>query len=1348
MDSVYSIGNQRRIMRRLLGRPPVDSSHESTGVTSSPLSSQYRQSASQNAVFPAGAPIACLDRSPNGHSAVLGGRHILKTVNFDGLVIREGLDLRVLLANNPDQLSIRDVKWGTGHSSSTIFTACAGGKIFQYDLSRVGPNATAGRGIDFIQTREDSRQVNTLDINPHRGTYMVSGSQDGIVRCFDIRTPIQTRTGPSFRAVQAFKCNADGVRHVQWSPKDAFTFACGTEQGVVLKWDIRKNTAPVLRINAHDKTCSSIAWHHDGDHLASAGWDSKCHIWSMSKTADKRQKPKLTISTPAPVATLAWRPGQWSATAQGKRSSQIAVSYDENSQKKYGINAVHIWDLARPTMPYRELHRFDISPSAMLWHDQYLLWTAGQDGLFNQCDVAFAPKVIDRQTVSTMDFSSRGEVLMFLDERAPPERPRPASHILHPEGAHMLRPENPHTLHPGGTPLTSYSSSPATPRFSVSRSDSEDDAIGSFLGPRRRSSRRRRPGARSGTNLSTTPPDPSVDDILSLEQTIKVTGIYKPRQTMAIGRLPFSVNVDVYQYLTVNYLETLHQLLPSSPGGKPLPERITAILEHYAIAAENVRQFRLAQTWRILAWSMDLVLRTRSQYHFETRMENLRTPFSRKKSDNRAKIAAQSLEMSLELPTDGDITPRKVVSTGSLDTKASHSMSLLARELESTSNVPTPLARPIPDNVEDQSHDTGRGKVLTPIIEPESFTLPPAIHSRSTEQRRRLDSEPLSIVSHDSETTQASTEGYDFYDTETIANAIDVPLGKSAAPPGLDHRPKGSPSRIRRPVLRHDSDESFSQVFSISDGSRRATGLTSSSDGSVPARGAIKAAIMDGVQNGALVEENDFGSRIRGRHLEESPSMQGDLPVRRMLERTDTNFSVFTDEHHMITQTTTDSFESPYRSQTDTEFPLGSPPRNALSVDGYELEDDYRSPYIIERDYLYWVGDPPYPHPVQSFVGPPRRAPPPLQPYSLVSRALAYEAKSSALNASAMVLLLKPLVPDDVIDPFHAAAILRQQHTRLMSMKLFVEAALLRKLCMRGWPGGVLSSWGEDYPAIYNQAHRDVEVGFLCPTCRKPREISRSPNSTDSIWRCERCKARMAPCAVCGHREAPPDVPVPPTMPGLRPGMHRSGQGEDDKTFLSTWWFCPGCSHGGHSSCLQAWHGAFETGHSMVGAELDDASALESSEGLCPMDGCGHACLPGRGRDEVAVARTEETTRAVREAARKANKTATGLGGGIDVLGTIGGGIDHLAPDAHYASNGMELPPPYHSIRSDGHDIPQSRAVESVREALTGSSSHAGGSRLGLGTTSILSSSPGRSGERTDRERRKSVKFLPTTEER
>lgn len=1309
-------------MRRFLGRGTADSSHDGTGVTSSPLSAQFRPSAAQNAVYNAHAPLHSLDRSPNGHFAVLASRHVLRTVSVDGLAIKDVIDVRPLLTGNTDQYSIRDVKWGTGPGSSTIFTACAGGKIFQYDLTRTGASATAGRGVDSIQIREDSRQVNTLDVNPHRGTWLLSGSLDGIVRCFDIRSPAQTRTGLTFRAIQAFKCNADGVRQVQWSPKDGFIFACATEQGVVIKWDIRKATAPLLRINAHD-TCSAIAWHPDGEHLLSAGWDGKCHVWDMSKNADKRQKPKWSIATPAPVSALAWRPGQWSATAQGKRASQIAVSYDEISQKRFGINSVHIWDLARPTMPYLEIRRFDSPPSSILWHDQYLLWTAGHDGLFNQCDVTFAPKVMDRQAVSTMAFSSRGDIAMLLDERTTPKRPRP-----------------PHVVSQETTPTASFSSTPATPRFSVSRSDSEDDVISTFLGPRRRGSRRRRPSMRSANTLSTTPPTGSgstaIDEIMSLDQTIKVTGIYRPQQSMALGHVPGTMQPGLYGYLAVNYLETINRELPYTPGGKSMPERIAFILEVFAGAAEKVSQFRLAQTWRILAYGIGLVLDRRAQHHFETRIERLKATVSKEKGDLRTVSLSQHLEASLDLPTDGDTTPRKAMPAGSYDHRAANPMSLIAKELESTSNVATPLAGPVTETTDfADTYESGRGKKLTPIIEPESFNLPASIHSY--DRRKRLDSEPLSVMSHGSETTQASVEGYDFYDTETLSRAIDVPsAAKRVVPPIARSHGATSPDKGRRPFLREDSDDSLGQMFSVSDG-RKTNTMTDSSNGSLSSQSAIDLAGSRSHRRSQTSDDAILGSRIRGSHLDGSPgAVRGSYPLRRMLERTDTNYSAFTDEHQLITQTTSGSFESPYRSQTETEFPLGSFQLAPAAVDP---DDDHRSPFIIESDYLCWPEDPPYPYPVQpspKFSSNPSL---PISPYSLIARTLAFEVKSSALNASAIVLLLKPLLPEDVIDSFQAAAILRQHHARLMSLKLFIEASLLRKLCIKGWPGGTLSSWGDDYPAITSPAHEGVNVGFSCSTCHKPREIDRRSSSTESVWQCKRCKSFTAPCALCGHREVPPSIPSVPTTHSPTPLPN-----EPVEPILNTWWYCPGCGHGGHSSCMQAWHAGFEA-DDRHGADAlsDDPDPFESSEGYCPLDGCGHACLPGRGgRDDAVLSRSDDIHRAVRHATRGAAKLDESLSASIDGLPLMVGSERSLGPETqahqHGAAAGL-------SVRSDGNDIPQSRAVETVREAL-GSHPHpiigSSRDRTGLGTGSILSSSPGRTGERVERERRKSVKFV------
>ncbi|SPQ17657.1 787e5f86-6b8f-4401-a052-dd6355bc31e3 [Thermothielavioides terrestris] len=1417
---MYSIGNQGKIMRKLLGKPLPDSAHDAhvhahshspsptaaataaAAITSSPLAPNYRPTASQDVLYHAGVPIACLDSSPDGRSAVLAGRHVLKTITFDGLAVKEGIDLRALLLAQPsqryntpasvaDQLSVKAVRWGESQGNPAIFTAGTGGKIFQYDLVRagfIGPGAP----VDCVQIREDSRQVNALDINPHRNSWLLSGSQDGIVRCFDVRQPTQARAGATFRSIQAFRCHADGVRHVQWNPRDGFLFACATEQGSVMKWDMRKPNAAVLRIKAHDRTCTAMAWHPDGIHLASAGVDSKCYVWDMSRQ-DKRQKPKWTLSTPAPAGTLAWRPGQWSATARGKRASQLAVSYDESSQKRYGISAVHVWDFARPTMPYKEVCWFESSPSAMLWRDQYLLWTAGQDGIFSQCDISFAPNVIDRQAVSTMTFSPQGDVLMLLDERPPPQR-RPRPHIVHHDTV----------------AVPSFSSSPTTPQFSVSRSDSEDDAIGSFIGPRWRGSRRRRPSTRSTAMLSTTPPaGPGMEEVMSLEQTIRATGTYKPQQAMAVSHVPAAANAEVYGYLAVNYLEALHRDLPYSPGASPLPDRIATILEHYARAAAHVKKFRLAQTWRILAFAVDMLLHRRAQYHLERRMDRHHYAVRRKseaKAKAKAKALAELFSAPMQTTLDGEDTPRKVVPLTSFD-NALRSRSLLSEELESTSNVPTPLARPVPDLPDvDRPDVRERGRKLTPIVEPESFTLPPAARPPSLDSRKRLDSVPLSVASHESEATYASTEGYDFYDTEALANAIDVPRMRSAPTQALDYRRPASPPRgARHHLVRHDSGESYVHLFSISNESRRTTGLTTSSDGSLTGRTAEAAALAE-LQNR---DREQFESRMRGDEVRNTPDSTAAMPPHRLLQRTETDMTTFTDEHHAITQTTTDSFESRFPSQPEPDAPPESPLQQPSPPESPLCFEDDQSPFIVETDYLCWPDDHPYPYPAHPSTGAaatPATPSSPLQPYDLISRALAFEAKSSALNASAIVLLLKPLLPEDVIDRFQASAILRQHHSRLMSMKLFTQAALLRKLCMQGWPGAPLSHWGENYPAIFSPAQQGVQAGFVCTACHKPRDIDRSATSTESVWTCERCRAVMAPCAICGERDSAPALTAALPLPSpSHPPAPASAPDPDPTTTspasLPTWWYCPGCAHGGHASCMQAWHAALlEPAAATAAGEsdplADPAGAAEPADGRCPLDGCGHACLPSRRAAEAGIVRAEEVRRVVGEATRAVAKAtaaaaaaaaaaavaAGGAGGGgsgggaaaaaagayygpgtgeVGLSGQfgdehlvhgeaggaagLGGGGSGAGGGGHGGGGGRYAAA---AVRSDGYDVPQSRAVETVREALAGAAGLGGGSARAAGAAGILSSSPGRSPVGLERERRKSVKFVASPDER
>ncbi|KAK8064159.1 hypothetical protein PG996_008811 [Apiospora saccharicola] len=1370
---MYNQGSSK-IMRRLLGRPQSDSTANDSsnlGPTSSPLPTSYRPNQSQNVVYQASEPIVCLDRSADGRLAVLGGRDILKTIHIDGLHVREGVDLRAYIqaqqANRSsslgNQLAIKDVKWSSNHEGEpTIFTACASGQIFQYNVSRLGSATPGGTVLDVIQTQEESRQINKLDSNPHKSSLLLSGGQEGIVRLFDVRSPQTTRSGQlTFHAFKAFQGNSEGIRDIKWCPKDGFIFACATDSGAILKWDVKKANAPLLKINAHasPRGASSISWHPDGNHLISGGFDRKCHVWDMSTTAERRQKPQWTISAPAPVSVVSWRPPLWSASAQGKRAAQVAVSYgDSGHGKKYGISGVHIWDLGRPTMPYKEIDRFDISPSALLWHDQDLLWTAGLDGIFAQSDVAFAPKTMDRQPLSSVDFSPSGDVVMMLEERAHPPRPRPTTAV--PEVA------------------SSFSTSPSGQMLSVSRSDSEDDVVGSFLGPRKRESRRRRPSVRSAQTYNTTPPSGTgtEEPIITLEQAINLTGTFKPQQIMAIGRVPVASKTAIYQYLASHYLEALEKGLPVDSDERPLNERVAGIMDHYARAAETVSQFRLAQTWRILAYAVELLLTRRSEYHLEmrtTRRKNSKPNGLLENSDSKANLS--KFGAMSQLKVNGEASPRRATSVSSIESRQTLKKSLLAEEIDSESNVATPLARPVEDSIPEEQHQFwSSGQTLTPVQEVASFTLPPNLNANLINAahvealaggRKRLDSTPISEDSHDSQIS--STEGYDFYDMEAVdvlPRAIDMP--KQREPLSLDYAgPKtpGGSRQQRMTVGRHDSDESFAQIFSVSDTSHD-TSVSNSSYSRMPPPSSKGQSESKSGSGSRSTPEEEYESRIRGRQLDASPDQKKQSLPRAPVRQDSSDLG----EIFMISQTTADSVESdysPHISHETLQHPIEHPaPRlevmRSMSPRKTSNErvalgrpEEQTSKTVIETDFMPWLDDPDFPFPLLSDTNAKTRAVlPPLDPYKLLSRALEFEAQHSALNASAMILLLKPLVPDEVIDTGQATAILTHHHQRLMSQKLFVEAALLRNLCVRDWPDGI-DVWGDNYTSIFNRAQQKVNVGFTCSQCHKPREIDRSSASTDgepngaAIWKCERCRATMAPCAICGHRDATASAmtPVP-----VAEAFARTDNAEDDSV-LTTWWYCPGCAHGGHATCIQGWH-----------APSHDSAVPETySDGCCPLDGCGHACLPGKWRNETNIGKAEELGRAVREQTRAGTPLASAPASASaaalqrqqqETPSSTSSSRRHSAAAANpvlFEPYAGSAPAVVGGVRSDIVEVSQSRAVEGVREALalagigrvgTGGSGGSGENEpdrlssghntqnrsTGGGIMSVLSSSPGR----------------------
>jgi WD40 repeat protein len=1201
-----------KIMRKLLGQPTT-TTHESID-TKDLDSPQLRPSASQNTIYSAGAPITCIDRSSDGQRAVIAGPKVFKILKIDGSTITQELDLRAIISSfatthdlsaaTSDQLNIRAVTWSYGSLENIIVTASGNGRITVYDLNRIG------EGLEVGRIQEHARQVHRLAISPFKNNWLLSASQDGTVKRFDIKTPIQGRNGPTFRVLQSFKCNADAVRDIKWSPTDGMEFACCTDAGVVQKWDISKSSAPVLKLSAHQSACFSISWHADGEHLVSGGLDQLCHVWDMSKKADRNQKPRYTLATPAPVSRVSWRPACWSATAQGKRAAQIAVAYDDANAAKNQTSNVHIWDLARPAMPFKEIEQWNSAPSGLIWNSRDLLWSVDKEGHFIQTDVAFVTKLIDRRSLSNFSISPTGHSLLLLEERQSPRRSRPS--ITSPE-------VSPSFQHSGSGPL-----------LSVSRSDSEEDVVGSFLGPRLRKGHRRRNSGRTGQSLSTTPPSSTgmtENKIMSLNEAVEVTGIYKPQQVSALGHAPSTAKRVTYKYFTNRYLFPLAK----KSDDQLLNFRTTAITESYAKAAEDIGHFRLAQTWRLLGYTISLLLIRRAEHHRRARL-TVQKPDSKEERQKEP-----SLGLTPPQTQRGEETPRKLPRAQTPVDSPVHrgARSMITEEMESTSNVATPLVRPVRDSI---AHET-REAMHTPMIDEEDdLKLPDAVHPSTPSPI------PVPGARQPPENSTSSVEGYDFYGLDSFAPPLEFGAPPRKPPLRLDYPEPGHPPRIQ--PQRHDSGESF-QMFSTSGESQHGQWMSSSgSDGhsAIKERGQSlrdrvdsweknlmasskhRASIDSDVPAGSEISEGHFtphsnGSSyefLNGRHHTSSSP-----PVLRL--------------HEASTRPAQDRTPSKTLTRETTRSP---------SISEMTSED----PNIINSDFLPWPNDPPF-------------LIPPIDATTLIQRTLAFESRTSALNAAIMVLLLRPLLSASAIDEFQAGAIIRQYHQRLTNLKLFTEAALLRNLCV------------PTYPTAFATAQEDIKIGFFCTDCHKPLE--NDPLIPGSEWKCPRCKKDRAPCAVCLNRELETDLEFEKGDVGLKSAV---------------WWLCPGCGHGGHSSCMQAWH---------AGPEFGEGDKY--SGGCCPLDGCLHPCLPGKWRErkveEKKAARAKELDLLVKENSRQ----ASGRG---PVVGGRGQGL----------------------VRRDNREVTQSKAVEGVRVALS-----AGNLSGGSGSGAL--------------ERKKSVKLVAPGEE-
>ncbi|NXW82427.1 WDR24 protein, partial [Alopecoenas beccarii] len=212
---------------------------------------------------PANAISVCRDAA----QVVVAGRNIFKIYSIEEEQFVEKLNLRV--GRKPSlNFSCADVVWHQ-MDENLLATAATNGVVVTWNLGKPSRNKQ-----DQLFT-EHKRTVNKVCFHPTEVYMLLSGSQDGYMKCFDLRKK---------DSVSTFSGQSESVRDVQFSIRDYFTFAATFENGNVQLWDIRRPDRYERMFTAHNGPVFCCDWHPEDRCVCSGTRLVFDHISLMSFT--------------------------------------------------------------------------------------------------------------------------------------------------------------------------------------------------------------------------------------------------------------------------------------------------------------------------------------------------------------------------------------------------------------------------------------------------------------------------------------------------------------------------------------------------------------------------------------------------------------------------------------------------------------------------------------------------------------------------------------------------------------------------------------------------------------------------------------------------------------------------------------------------------------------------------------------------------------------------------------------------------------------------------------------------------------------------------------------------------
>lgn len=287
-------------------------------------------------------PLNAISPAPDGDRIVAAGRDVLKIYDVrphdTNQVFTEVESLRPTEKKLNLSYSAVDVQWHPTESNKIATAATNGAVVIWNVLHRDGRTQKRERVIV-----EHTRTVNRLSWHPGNAYNLLSGSQDGTMKLWDIRDP-------NAKAI-TFDAKSTSVRDVQFNPFYSNYFGAAFDNGTVQVWDIRKPNAFERRFTAHEGLVMTICWHpEEKSIIASGGRDRLIKIWDLNPRASN---PKHTIQTIASVGRLQWQPNF--PTRIASTASLVDCQ-------------IHVWDSNKPFIPLSSVVGHRDVVTGFIWH--------------------------------------------------------------------------------------------------------------------------------------------------------------------------------------------------------------------------------------------------------------------------------------------------------------------------------------------------------------------------------------------------------------------------------------------------------------------------------------------------------------------------------------------------------------------------------------------------------------------------------------------------------------------------------------------------------------------------------------------------------------------------------------------------------------------------------------------------------------------------------------------------------------------------------------------------------------------------------------------------------------------